>query len=98
MTNTKLVTVTILNKDYCIKCAAEETEALQQSATYLKQKTQELQKTPGDAPEKLAIVAALNICHDYLSLKKEKNQHINAITQLTKKIKNSLEISKEIAL
>ena len=98
MNDSKLVTITLLNKDFIIKCPADQTQALQQSAAYLRQKTQQLQKNNIDSTEKLAIVAALNLCHDCLSLKKEKNQRINELTNLQKKIKDSLEIPEEIEL
>lgn len=97
-----LVTVTILNKQYCIKCPTEKQDELQQAATYLNQQMKKLQQTHQVNAESFAIVVALNTCNEYLQLKAQENQApssiISHIHGLEKRIENFLVKTGEVAV
>ena len=61
------VNINILGRDYQISCPPAEEEALRKSAKYLN-KQMEILKSRGStlAYEKVAVMAALNICHELL--------------------------------
>jgi cell division protein ZapA len=65
------IEVSLLGQDYHIACPAGQEEALLVAAQFLDEKIQALSaslKKP--VPERLAVMAALNLAHDYLALAK----------------------------
>ncbi|MFP6808359.1 MAG: cell division protein ZapA [Pseudomonadales bacterium] len=68
MTESKTVTVSILDKDYQINCGEDEVAVLQQSAQYVDEKMREI-KTSSNVfgLDRLAVMAALNIANDLIS-------------------------------
>ena len=67
MTQSKTVTVHILDKEYCIACPPEERANLENAARYLDGKMREI-RTSGKVigADRVAVMAALNITHDLL--------------------------------
>ncbi len=97
-----LVEVTLLDRNYRIKCPEEEAHELRLSAQYLDEQMRKLRQSatrPSQA-DGVAVVAALNICHDLLQIKKQKNNYIEHLTQriqsLERKIQNFLASTKEV--
>lgn len=68
----KPITVTILDKEYIVGCAEDEREALFASVEYLNGKMQE-QRDSGKVigSERIAVMAALNVAHEYLQYRRE---------------------------
>lgn len=64
------VSINILDKEYRIACTKEEREDLLVSSKYLDSKMREL-KDGGKivGPDKIAVVAALNIAHELIQLR-----------------------------
>lgn len=64
------VTVRIMGKEYAVACPADEHEALVKSADYLNERMSTIRKR-GKAlgSERIAVMAALNICRELLELK-----------------------------
>jgi len=65
---TKTVTVTILDKEYMVTCPEEEHHDLIRSADYLDRKMREIRdggKIIGS--DRIAVMAALNISHELLT-------------------------------
>lgn len=98
-----IVTITIFDRIYHIKCAASESLDLQESARYLDaeiRKMNQSQKTHN--AERLAVIAALNIAHELLVFKNEKNRTIDLmhaqIKSLQHRIQTFLEIKEEVTL
>lgn len=64
---TSTINVTILDKEYQVKCLVSEVDALRRSASFLDQKMRE---TRGKASviglERIAVMASLNITNDLL--------------------------------
>lgn len=95
MNDSKLIAVTVLDKEYSIKCPISQVAELKDAVAYFNQK---LQAISANDNETRAILAALNLTNDYLQLKKQRNQEVNSITLLQKKIENSLAKTQQIAL
>jgi cell division protein ZapA len=63
------VTVKILDKEYRIACPKDEKEGLLASVEYLKQRMSEVRNSGKVAgAERIAVLAALNIAHEVLSI------------------------------
>ena len=67
MSDSKTVTVSILDKSYQVNCAPDEVKALRESAQYLDEKMREV-KTNSNVLglDRLAVMVALNITNDLL--------------------------------
>ena len=90
------VSLNIMGKDYKIACAKEEQKALQESAQLLDQKMHEIRDTGKVVgPDRIAVMAALNIAHELNILQKQNSSADNFlashITRLRIKIENVLE-------
>jgi cell division protein ZapA len=75
MATSETITVSIFDKDYQVSCPADEVQALRDSAFYLDQKMREIKKSGSVLGlDRLAVMAALNITNDFLSVDRE-HQH-----------------------
>ena len=96
-------TIDILGKPYPVRCLESELESLQQAASFLNQKMREVQES-GTAInlERIAIMTALNIAHDFLQLNEQKEgvmSKINhRITQLQNKLDAAINYTKQTEL
>lgn len=60
--------VSILGREYRVACPEGERERLLQSATFLDRKMREVRDSGKvNGGERIAVMAALNIAHDYIS-------------------------------
>jgi cell division protein ZapA len=65
------VNVSIMGKEFMVACAEGEREALTAAASFLDRKMREIQESGKViGTERCAIMAALNITHDLLDLRK----------------------------
>lgn len=72
-------TIHILDKSYQINCPEEQKQELVSSAAFLDKKMREIQRSGKIVGlERIAIMAALNICHEFLAMKKD---HVKATAQ-----------------
>ncbi|MEM7196556.1 MAG: cell division protein ZapA [Pseudomonadota bacterium] len=77
MSDSKTVTVKILDVDYQVNCSAEEVAALQRSANFLDQKMREIKDQSNVfGLDRLAVMAALNLTNDLLS-EADKSSRLN---------------------
>lgn len=68
MSESKTVTVSILDKNYQVSCKPDEVAALRQSADYLDSKMREVKTNAGILGlDRIAVMAALNIANEYLA-------------------------------
>ncbi|MGR9092427.1 MAG: cell division protein ZapA [Gammaproteobacteria bacterium] len=67
----KPITVTILDKEYIVGCSEDEREALFASVEFLNKKMQD-QRDSGKVigSERIAVMAALNVTHEYLEYRR----------------------------
>jgi len=82
---TNAVSIKILNKEYRINCPTGEEESLIKSANYVEEKMREV-RTSGKivSLDRLAIMAALNIAHELVSLQEQlENTVTNPTEQAT---------------
>lgn len=64
------VTVNILDRDYQVSCSPEEEESLKSAAAFLDGKMREVRERGNVIGiDRIAVMAALNIAHEYLQLK-----------------------------
>lgn len=65
------VTIKILGKDFQIGCSAEEKPALLASADYLNEQMARVKEGGVIGPDRIAILAALNISREFLAHKQK---------------------------
>lgn len=91
-TDTKTVSVTILDKEYLIACPEEERHDLIRSADYLDRKMREIRdagKIIGS--DRIAVMAALNISHELLTQSGESGKMDNSVGQRIKGLEAKIE-------
>ncbi len=99
--NHHIIDIKILDRTYKIKCTPQEKNELLLSAQYLDKKMKSTsQLTPSTQTDRIAIVTALNICHELLQLKQQQSPQTTnqRFYDLYKRIKNSLATEEEIAV
>ena len=97
------VTVTILGKEYQVSCPADEVDALTRAARFLGQQMEEIRSSGKVVGlDRVAVMAALNITHDYLSgqnaLHQTKDVFSQRIQTLTDKVSSALAQHKQLDL
>lgn len=101
MNDEKIVTVQILNRDYRVKCQPEQQTELEEAANYINEKMQKLKsQASSNAPDQIAVITALNICNDWLKLKKQYKQQVETtsaqLNKLTQRIEKAVGKKDEI--
>ncbi len=102
-TEVDTISITILGRDYQINCPPSEEEALRKSARFLDKQMAEV-KSRGStlAFEKIAVMAALNICHELLQTSQQaensENTSLEEIEKLQNKIDIALQTSRQIEI
>ncbi|MFQ5659051.1 MAG: cell division protein ZapA [Gammaproteobacteria bacterium] len=88
----KPVSIMILDKEYLISCEEEEREQLLTAAEYLNDKLDELKKSGKViGSERIAIMTALNITHEYLAYKRENNDYTDTMDSAIKRLRNKID-------
>ncbi len=79
------VTVTILDREYQIACAnAAEEASVRDSAIYLDNKMREIRNRGNVIGiDRIAVMAALNIAHEYLELKPLQAEHESVVERIS---------------
>jgi len=90
------VTVRILDREYQVACLEEEKQPLLDSARYLDSKMKDIK---GDrkivGTDRIAVMAALNIAHEFLQIKNNSN---SGNANISNDALNSLQQKIELAL
>jgi|TARA_Y100000310_G_scaffold328621_1_gene397031 cell division protein ZapA len=99
---TSTINVTILDKEYQVKCLVSEVDALRRSATYLDQKMREMRdKASVIGLERIAVMASLNIANDLLKqvskTKKLVTGNDQQVTSLSMKLDQAINRIRPIA-
>ena len=88
------LSITILDKEYRVACPPGEEESLQASANELNKKLSEIKRKGAViGTERIAIMAALNICHEMLTGKTIETEYADLNTRiesLSEKIDSSM--------
>ena len=98
-----IISIKILDRSYKIKCPPEGAKELLESAQHVDNQMRKLRQSGGNKnTDQIAVVTALNICHELILLKNQKSQSIDEmhrrIQELQNKIENSLAIEKEVTI
>ncbi len=65
---TNYLDITLLGKEYRVACPSEERDALLAAVTFVDGKMHEIaEKTRSNVSERIAVMAALNIAHEFLA-------------------------------
>jgi len=90
--NTEAVEISILGRVYKLSCQAGQGEALRQAAEQLNGTLGELRlRARGSSNEQLAVMAALNFCHE-LALEKNRNrQYSETMDQRIRLLQTTIE-------
>ncbi len=89
--NNKAVNIRLLDKEYLVACPEEEREELLASARFLDTKMREIRdsgKVVGI--DRIAVMAALNIAHELLSLSRNSEQE-QTVSLRIKSIQNKID-------
>lgn len=92
MSETKPASVTILDKEYLIACSDEERDLLNDAASLLNDRMQEV-KTSGKiiGSERIAVLAALNIAHEMLAYKKENADYTSNVDGVVRRLQEKID-------
>ena len=97
------VTIQILDKEYRIACPEGEEDALRASATFLNSRIKEVRDS-GKAigPDRVTVMAALNIAHECLAQRNEQEEYSNTIANkvrtLHERIDSAIRSSQQLEL
>lgn len=77
---TNFLDITLLGKEYRVACPPEDHDALRVAVVYVDEKMHDIaEKTRNNISERIAVMAALNIAHEYLSQKSPTDETNKAI-------------------
>jgi cell division protein ZapA len=87
-----LVTITIMDRAFQIKCPVEEVAELEESANFLNAEIRKIHQ-PGQPKnmERLVLVAALNVVHELLVFKNQKNAYLDVMHEQIKSLQNRIQ-------
>ncbi len=83
--------VEIMGKIYHIKCPEEEVSSLRRAADYLQEQMRNMRDTGVLSVDRMAVITALNIVHQLLSLQQSKNQDLQLINERIFALQNKVE-------
>jgi cell division protein ZapA len=70
--DTHFLDITLLGKDYRVACLPEDKDALSRAVTYIDARMRDIaEKTHSNVSERIAVMAALNVSHEFLSLQNQ---------------------------
>ncbi len=103
-TSEQTIAIKILDRVYQIKCQSDNAAQLQESAVYLDEQMKKARQQSASAnnTERLAVITALNMCHELMMMKRQKNMSIDMmndqIKTLQKRIQKFLGVKEEMAV
>ena len=103
MSDDQPITISILENEYRIACPAGEQDALRQSAMLLNQRIHEVRnKGKVISPERAAVMAALNIIHEFHSELRDRDQQSerldNTLRNLHERVEEAIHSAKQLEL
>jgi cell division protein ZapA len=88
----KPTSVTILDKEYLIACSDEERDLLNDAASLLNERMEEV-KNSGKiiGSERIAVLAALNIANEMLAYKNENEDYTSNVDGVVRRIQDKID-------
>ena len=98
-----IIAIKIMDRIYKIKCRPEEAIELEEAARHVDNQMRKARQNSNiNSTDRVAVITALNVCHEFILLKKQKNNYIanmeNRIQTLQNKIQNYLASEEEVAV
>lgn len=88
----KAITVKILNKEFQVNCPVGAEEQLFEAVHYLDQKIREIRKSGRVIGlERMAIMAALNIVHELLTFRQQKEHYVQSVTEQIARLQHKID-------
>jgi cell division protein ZapA len=85
-------TIEILGRLYPVRCPESELKSLQEAAKFLNEKMSDVQESGKVINlERIAIITALNIAHQFLQMDQQKSSLMERINQRISKIQDRLD-------
>jgi cell division protein ZapA len=92
MSESRSLQVSIMGRDYRVACAEQEEAGLLEAVDYLNGKMQDLRdRSKVVGTERLAVMAALNITHEFLSMKVGGNFDIAETKRRIKRMETTID-------
>lgn len=92
MDTVKSVVVKILSKEFQVNCPIGSEEQLLESARYLDRKMRDIRNNGRVIGlEKMAIMAALNISHELLIHRQQKEEYVQSVSEQIERLQNKLD-------
>lgn len=92
MNHSKSISIKILNKEFQVNCPIGLEEQLFEAAHYLDQKMREIRKNGRIIGlERMAIMAALNISHELLAFRQQKEAYVQSVTQQIERLQHKID-------
>ena len=86
------VAVNILEREFLIGCTPEEKPGLVAAASYLDAKMREIRSaTRAQGVDRIAVLAALNITHEFLQLKQQSDNNSGTLAQHLQLLRTKLD-------
>lgn len=80
--NSVETSITLMGRTYEIKCPASEVTGLEHAAKYLETKMVQIRNTGKvQSMDQIAVIAALNITYQFLSLENQDNEYYQTVQQ-----------------
>lgn len=92
--DSKAVTIKILDKDYRISCPEEERDGLIASAEYLSARMREIRDNSKIiGTDRIAVMAALNLAHELLENKNRKQDYYQNMSTRIRSLQEKIELA-----
>ncbi len=92
MSNFKTVDLKILNKEFQVNCPNDTESQLYAAADHLDQKMREIRSNGRVIGlERIAIMAALNISHELLIVKQQKEAYLQSMVEQIERLQNKID-------
>lgn len=92
MSKTKAVGLKILSKSFQVNCPEGAEEHLEEAAEFLDQKMREIQGLGRVIGlERIAIMAALNIAHELLTFRRQKEAYVQSVSEQIECLQNKID-------
>ena len=86
------VSVTILEREFLIGCTPDERAGLLAAASYLDAKMREIRSaTRAQGVDRIAVLAGLNIAHEFLQLKQQSDNNSGTLAQHLQSLRTKLD-------
>lgn len=88
---THVISIKLLDREYQVKSPSEKVEELQDAANYLDAKMRELNDPKKLNSDLVMMIAALNITHELINLKRQNNCYIDDMSKRIQDLQHKID-------